>query len=184
MQSGHTVKGKSESRSVKSDSLRPHGLYNPWNSPGRNTGVGSLSLLQGIFPTQGSNPGLLRCRRILYQLNHNGDPTAHDQKNNQPSRKTGKYLNGHFSKEDTQMSIKHMKRCSGPLSRKCQSNCHQVSLTPLRRAILQKVYQDEMLRRAGNTGTPPTLQAGVEMSGCGHNRKQCGDSTRSGKPWS
>ena len=35
-----------------SDSLRPHGLYNPWNSPGQNTGVGSLSLLQGIFPTQ------------------------------------------------------------------------------------------------------------------------------------
>ena len=40
----------------------------PWNSPGQNTGVGSLSLLQGIFPTQGSNPGLPHCRRILYQL--------------------------------------------------------------------------------------------------------------------
>ena len=37
----------------------PHGLYSPWNSLGRNTGVGSLSFLQGIFPTQGSNPGLL-----------------------------------------------------------------------------------------------------------------------------
>ena len=48
-----------------SDSLRSHGLYTPWNSPGQNTGVGSLSLLQGIFPTQGSNPGLLHCRRIL-----------------------------------------------------------------------------------------------------------------------
>ena len=46
----------SESRSVVSDSLRPHGLYTPWNSPGQNTGVGSLSVLQGIFPTQGSNP--------------------------------------------------------------------------------------------------------------------------------
>ena len=51
-----------------SDSLRPHGLYSPWNSPGQNTGVGSLSLLQGIFPTQGSNPGLMHCRQILYQL--------------------------------------------------------------------------------------------------------------------
>ena len=40
-------------------------LYSPWNSPGQNTGVGSLSLLQGIFPTQGSNPGLPHCRRIL-----------------------------------------------------------------------------------------------------------------------
>ena len=50
----------------------PHGLYSPWNSPGQNTGVGSLSLLQGIFPTQGSNPGLLHCKWILYQLSHHG----------------------------------------------------------------------------------------------------------------
>ena len=44
---------KSESCSVLSDSLRPHGLYSPWNSPGQNTGVSSLSLLQGIFPDPG-----------------------------------------------------------------------------------------------------------------------------------
>ena len=42
----------SESRSVVSSSLRPHGLYSLWNSPGQNTGVGSLSLLQQIFLTQ------------------------------------------------------------------------------------------------------------------------------------
>ena len=48
--------------------------YSPWNSPGQNTGVGSLSLLQGIFPTQGSNPGFPRCRQILYQLSHKGSP--------------------------------------------------------------------------------------------------------------
>ena len=65
---------ESESRSVKSNSLRPHGLYSPWNSPGQNTGVGSLSLLQGIFPTQGLNTGLLHCRWILYQLSHKGSP--------------------------------------------------------------------------------------------------------------
>ena len=53
-----------------SDSLRPHGLYSPWNSLGQNTGVCSLSLLQGIFPDQGSNPGLPHCRRILYQLSY------------------------------------------------------------------------------------------------------------------
>ena len=47
---------ESESHSVVSNSLRPHGLYNPWHSPGQNTGVDSLSFLQGIFPTQGSNP--------------------------------------------------------------------------------------------------------------------------------
>ena len=40
----------------------------------QNTGVGSLSLLQGLFPTQGSNPGLLHCRGILYQLSHRGSP--------------------------------------------------------------------------------------------------------------
>ena len=47
------VEVKSESRSVVSDSLWPHGIYSLWNSPGQNTGVGSLSLLQRIFPTQG-----------------------------------------------------------------------------------------------------------------------------------
>ena len=46
--------------------------YSPWKSPGQNTGVGSLSLLQGIFPTQGLNPGLPQCRQILYQLSHKG----------------------------------------------------------------------------------------------------------------
>ena len=54
------------------NSWRPHGLCSPWNSPGQNTGVGSLCLLQGIFPTQGSNPGLPHCRRILYQVSHKG----------------------------------------------------------------------------------------------------------------
>ena len=62
---------QSDSCSVVSDSLWPHGL---WNSPGQNTGVGSLSLLQGIFPIQGSNPGLPHCRWILYQLSHKGSP--------------------------------------------------------------------------------------------------------------
>ena len=57
-----------------SDSFRTHGLYSPWNFLGQNTGVGSLSLLQGIFPTQGSNPGLPNCRQILYQLSHKGSP--------------------------------------------------------------------------------------------------------------
>ena len=64
-----------ESCSVLSDSLRSHGLYNLWNSPIlENTGVGSLSLLQGIFPTQGTNSGPLHCRWILSQLSHQGSP--------------------------------------------------------------------------------------------------------------
>ena len=59
---------------VVSDVLRPCGLCSPWNSPGQNTGVGRRSLLQGIFPTQGSNPGLPYCRWILYQLSHKESP--------------------------------------------------------------------------------------------------------------
>ena len=51
--------------------------YSPWNSSGQNTGVGSLSLLQGIFPTQGLNPSLPHCRWILYQLSHQGSPTQY-----------------------------------------------------------------------------------------------------------
>ena len=98
---------ESENHSVVSDSLRPHGLYSPWNFTGlvpspedlpnleidprspalqvdalpvkpqgkpKNTGMGSLAILQGIFPTQGLNPGLLHCRQILYQLSHKGSP--------------------------------------------------------------------------------------------------------------
>ena len=78
-------KSESESRSVvsdslqphglvMSDSLQPHGLYSLWNSPGQNTNVGSRSLLQGIFPTQGLKPGLPHCRRILYPLSHKRSP--------------------------------------------------------------------------------------------------------------
>ena len=67
------------SRSVVSDSLRPHGLQPtrllcPWDFPGKDIGVGCHFLLQGIFPTQGSKPGPLHCRQILYQLSYKGSP--------------------------------------------------------------------------------------------------------------
>ena len=64
----------SQRRSVMSNSLWAHGLYSTWNSPGQNTGVGSLSLLQGVFPAQGSNPGFPHYRWIHYQLSHQGSP--------------------------------------------------------------------------------------------------------------
>ena len=54
------------------NSLRPYGLNSPWNSPGQNTRISSRSLLQRIFQTQESNPGLLHCRQILYQLSYQG----------------------------------------------------------------------------------------------------------------
>ena len=66
------ARGQSESRCVASDSLQPHGL----NSPGQNTGVGSLSLLQRIFPTQGSNPGLPHCGQILLPAEPQGKPKS------------------------------------------------------------------------------------------------------------
>ena len=52
----------------------PARLLCPWNSPDKNTGVGCHSLLQGIFPSQESNSGLLHCRQILYHLIHQGNP--------------------------------------------------------------------------------------------------------------
>ena len=68
------LESESEGHAIMSDSLRSHGLYCPWNSPGQNTGVGNLSLLQGIFLTQESNWGLLHWRRLLYQLIYQGCP--------------------------------------------------------------------------------------------------------------
>ena len=64
-----SLKSENESHSFMSDSLPPHGLYSPWNSPGQNTGVG---ILQGIFPTQGWKPGLSHYRRILNQPSYGG----------------------------------------------------------------------------------------------------------------
>ena len=74
------------SHSVVSNSLQPHVLQPtrllcPWDSPGKNPKVGSLSLLQRLFPTQESNPGLLHCREILYHLSHQGSP-RHEEKSN------------------------------------------------------------------------------------------------------
>ena len=69
---------ESASHSVVFNSLRPHGLYSLRNSPVQNTGVGILSLLQGIFQTQGVNPGLLHCRQILYCLSHQASSTTRE----------------------------------------------------------------------------------------------------------
>ena len=75
-----------ESRSVVPESLRPRGLQptrlllenllleNPWDSPDKNTGMDCHFPLQGIFPTQESNPGLLHCRQMIYRLSYEGSP--------------------------------------------------------------------------------------------------------------
>ena len=85
---GFLLQGRaaSESHSVLSDSLWPHGPYSPWNSPGQTIGMGSLFLLQGIFPTWGTNPGLPHCRQILSQPSYKGSPLlyqlSHRRSNN------------------------------------------------------------------------------------------------------
>ena len=73
--------------SVMSDFFWPHRLCSPpgssvyGDSPGKNIGVGCHALLQGIFPVQGSNPGLLHCRQILYHLSHQGSPSCLQEMN-------------------------------------------------------------------------------------------------------
>ena len=80
-----------EGETVKVAKSCPRLSVTPWttqsmefsrNSPGQSTGVGSLSLLQGIFPTQGSNPGLPHCRQTLHQLSHRGSPEEGEGRTN------------------------------------------------------------------------------------------------------
>ena len=59
---------------LRAHGLQPARLLCPWHSPGKNTGVGRHSLLQGIFLMQRSIPDVLHCRQILYHLRHQGIP--------------------------------------------------------------------------------------------------------------
>ena len=103
--------------SVASNSLQPHGLYSPWNSPGQNTGVGSLSLLQGIFPTQGSNPGLPHCRRIIYQLSHKESPKLLEDREKLRWLRVWQWL---FSTIPKAWSMKEIVRFATPWTIACQ----------------------------------------------------------------
>ena len=92
-----------------------HKGTSPWNSPGQNTGVGSLSLPQGIFLTQGPNPGLLHCRWILYQLNHKGTSPW-----NSPGQNIGvgslSCLQGIFPTQGSNPSLPHYRQILYQLS--------------------------------------------------------------------
>ena len=79
--------------------LKDQTFYSPWNSPGQNTGVGRLSLLQGIFPTQGSNPDLPHCRHILYQLSYQESPKRSNQS-------VLKEINPEYSSEGLMLKLK------------------------------------------------------------------------------
>ena len=83
--SHHVHSSYSHSVLVAFNSSQPHGLKPtrllcPWYSPGKNTGVGCHFLLQGIFLTQGSNPGLLHCRQVLYHWAPREAPNIHCQR--------------------------------------------------------------------------------------------------------
>ena len=91
--------------SVVSNSLQPHGLQPTkliclWNSPSKNTGVGRHSLLQGIFPTQGSNPGLLHCGQILFTERHGWSREAMGSAQRSFPSTTGKFPMLPASKEE------------------------------------------------------------------------------------
>ena len=93
------------SRSVVSNSLRPHGLQParllcPWDFPGKNTRVVCPFLLQETFPTQGFNPCPQRCKRILYQLSHQGSPKCLRQQEI-TRMQTDRYTQRSLSLEDT-----------------------------------------------------------------------------------
>ena len=87
--------------------------YSPWHSLVQNTGVGSLSLLQGIFPTQGSNPGLPHCRQILYQLSHKGSPRILNSKKNLNAKTMKGSLTRGTTTEHSWVFIKLLKKKSG-----------------------------------------------------------------------
>ena len=111
-----------------SNSLRSHGP-SPWDSPGQNTGVGSLSFFQGIFPTQGTNPDLLHCRQIFYQQNHQGSPRIlewvayHFSSRSSQSRNRTRVsciAGGFFTSWDTREALEGIIiAISNPLSKTC-----------------------------------------------------------------
>ena len=130
-------------------------LFCPWNSPGKNIGVGSCSLLQGILPTQGSNLGLPHCRQILYLLSHQGRPRilegvacSFSSRSSQPRNRTGvsclagrfftvwatRNINGVYTRTTASLSCAglHIKNCkSGPIvevreAKKCSDAEHEL----------------------------------------------------------
>ena len=138
-----------ESLPVISDTLTPHGLYSSWNSPGQNAGMGSLCLLQGIFPTQGSNPGLPHCRWILYQLNHK---ESSDPKNSWQTtsalRQKKKLSWGRVAWQPWVLSIKYFQSFFMPYGRICfctlEVRCHMWLLWTVKSDANENPWKSEI----------------------------------------
>ena len=94
------------SDSVLSHRRQPTRLRRPWDSPGKSTGVGCHFLLQGIFPTQESNPGLPHCRQTLYHLSHQG--LRHDQSRQHIKKQRHYFVNKGLSSQDHGFSSGHV----------------------------------------------------------------------------
>ena len=117
------------------------------NSPGQDTRMGSLSLLQGIFPTQGSNPGLSHCRRILHQLSHKGSPRILEwvaypfsSESSRPRNRTGVscIADGFFTNWATREALQNQRQHRQERSLE-RPLCHPLSLGPGRGCTLIKV---------------------------------------------
>ena len=113
------------SRSVMSDSFRPHGLtrlLSPWNSPGKNTGVGCHAFFKRIFVTQGSNPGLPHCRWVLYYLSLQGTPARFlcpwDSLSKNSGERNHSLLQGIFTTKGSSQGLLHFRRILYQLSHK------------------------------------------------------------------
>ena len=152
-----------------SDSLWPYGLYSPLNSSGQNTGVSSLPLLQGIFPTQGSSPDLPHCRQIIYQLSHQGNPNASDEwLHSAPAKSllnvaltTKDFLQGFFMKALLPL---HLLQCL----RVCQLQLICINKQLLRRHQHNQGYRSRAKKRAislpgSDCGSGPSLSFSREI---------------------
>ena len=143
--------------SVVFNSLWPHGLQparliHPWNSPGKNTVVNCHSLLQGIFMTQGSNPGLLHCRQTLYCLSHK----TYSQRENLGSskRKAIYHIQGNLHKIISSFLSRNITERTEMIYSKCwkkKKSCQPRILYIPGKIVLQKWTRDKIFLRPKNS---------------------------------
>ena len=136
--------------------MQPHGLQPtrllcPWNSLGQDTGVGSLSLFQGIFPTHRLNLDLLHCRQILYQLSHKRSP-----------RIAYPFLQGIFSTQESNQGLLHCRQIlyqiSYPFSRGSSQPRNRTRVSCIAGRFFTKSAIREALRGRYNSCKAPTLE--------------------------